>query len=56
LKSKPKASNSRKSHLRKEKKRRLVTNDLNKSAAMETIEKRVEKKVPFSDIILARCF
>ena len=44
--------------LRKEqaKKRRLVTNDLNKSAAMETIEKIIEKKVLFSDIILARYF
>ena len=29
------------------KKRRLVTNDLNKSAAMETIEKRIEKKSRF---------
>ena len=26
---------------------RLVTNDLNKSAAMETIEKRIEKKSCF---------
>ena len=26
---------------------RLVTNDLNKSAAMETIEKRIEKKSRF---------
>ena len=35
--------------LRKEqaKKRRLVANDLNKSAAMETIEKRTEKKSSF---------
>ena len=40
------ASDSSQSYLRKEqaKKRRLVTNDLNKSAAMETIEKRIEKK------------
>ena len=30
--------------------------DLNKSAAMETIEKRIEKKVSFSDIVLARYF
>ena len=37
------------SYLRKEqaKTRRLVTNDLNKSAAMETIEKRIEKKSRF---------
>ena len=35
--------------LRKEqaKKRRLITNDLNKSAAMETTEKRIEKKSRF---------
>ena len=40
------ASDSSQSYLRKEqaKKRRLVTNDLNKSAAMRTIEKRIEKK------------
>ena len=43
------ASDSSQSYLRKEqaKKRRLVTNDLNKSAAMETIEKRIEKKSRF---------
>ena len=37
------------SYFRKEqaKKRRLVTNDLNKSAAMETIEKKIEKKSRF---------
>jgi len=44
-----KESESSQSYLRKEqaKKRRLVTNDLNKSAAMETIEKRIEKKSCF---------
>ena len=44
--------------LRKEqaKKRRLVTNDLNKSAAMETIEKKDWKKVSISDIVLERYF
>ena len=43
------ASDSSQSYLRKEqaKKRRLVTNDLNKSAAMGTIEKRNEKKSRF---------
>ena len=43
------ASDSSQSYLRKEqaKKRRLVTNDLNKSAAMETIEKMIEKKSRF---------
>ena len=43
------ASDSSQSYLRKEqaKKRRLVTNDLNKSAAMGTIEKRIEKKSRF---------
>ena len=43
------ASDSSQSYLRKEqaKTRRLVTNDLNKSAAMETIEKRIEKKFRF---------
>ena len=43
------ASDSSQSYLRKEqaKKRRLVTNDLNKSAAMRTIEKRIEKKSRF---------
>ena len=43
------ASDSSQSYLRKEqaKKRRLVTNDLNKSAAMETIEKRIEKNSRF---------
>ena len=43
------ASDSSQSYLRKEqaKTRRLVTNDLNKSAAMETIEKRIEKKSRF---------
>ena len=35
---------------------RLDTNDLNKSAAMETIEKRIEKKVSFADIVLARYY
>jgi hypothetical protein len=37
------------SYLRKEqaKTKRLITNDLNKSAAMETIEKRIEKKSHF---------
>ena len=40
------ASDSTKSYLRKEQYKisRLVTNDLNKRAAMETIEKRIEKK------------
>ena len=40
------ASDSSQSYLRKEqaKKRRRVANDLNESAAMETIEKRIEKK------------
>jgi hypothetical protein len=48
------ASDSTKSYLRKEQDKisRLVTNDLNKSAAMETIE----KKSRFSDIVLARYF
>ena len=43
------ASDSSQSYLRKEqaKKRRLVTNDLNKSAAMETIEKRIKKSLIF---------
>ena len=43
------ASESTKSYLRKEQAKisRLVTNDLNKSAAMETIEKRIEKKYCF---------
>ena len=43
------ASDSTKSYLRKEQAKisRLVTNDLNKSAAMETIEKRIEKKSCF---------
>ena len=43
------ASDSSQSYLRKEqaKKRSLVTNDLNKSAAMEIIEKRNEKKSRF---------
>ena len=43
------ASDSTKSYLRKEQTKisRLVTNDLNKSAAMETIEKRIEKKSRF---------
>ena len=43
------ASDSSQSYLRKEqaKKRRLVTNDLNKSAAMESIENRIEKKSRF---------
>ena len=43
------ASASRQSYLRKEqvKTKRLVTNDLNKSAAMETIEKRIENKSRF---------
>jgi hypothetical protein len=43
------ASDSSQSYLRKEqaKKRRLVTNDLNKSAAMEIIEKRIYKKSRF---------
>ena len=51
------ASDSSQSYLRKEeaKTKRLVTNDLNNSAAMETIEKRM-KKVSFSDIVLARYF
>ena len=42
-------SDSSQSYLRKEqaKTRRLVTNDLNKSATMETIEKRIEKKSRF---------
>ena len=43
------ASDSSQSYLRKEeaKTRRLVTNDLNKSAAMKTIEKRIENKSRF---------
>ena len=43
------ASESTKSYLRKEKAKisRFVTNDLNKSSAMETIEKRIEKKSLF---------
>ena len=43
------ASDSTKSYLRKEQYKisRLVTNDLNKSAAMETIEKRIENKSRF---------
>ena len=43
------ASDSTQSYLRKEQAKisRLVTNDLNKNAAMETIEKRIEKKVSF---------
>ena len=43
------ASDSTKSYLRKERAKisRLVTNDLNKSAAMETIEKRIEKSLVF---------
>ena len=45
------ASDSTKSYLRKEQAKisRLVTNDLNKSAAMETIKKRIEKKVLFPE-------
>ena len=52
------ASDSSQSYLRKEqaKKRRLVTNDLNKSAAMGTIEKRIEKKSRFPTSFLARYF
>ena len=43
------ASDSSQSYLRKEqaKTRRLVTNDLNKSAAMEIIKKMIEKKSRF---------
>ena len=43
------ASDSTKSYLRTEQAKisRLVTNDLNKSAAMETIEKRIENKSRF---------
>ena len=43
------ASDSTKSYLRKEqaKTSRHVTNDLNKSAAIETIEKRIEKSLVF---------
>ena len=43
------ASDYTKSYLRKEQYKisRLVTNDLNKSAAMETIKKRIEKKYLF---------
>ena len=43
------ASDSTKSYLRKEQYKisRLVTNDLNKRAAMETIEKRIEKSLVF---------
>ena len=43
------ASDSTKSYLRKEQYKisRLVTNDLNKRGAMETIEKRTEKKSCF---------
>ena len=46
------ASDSNQSYLRKEqaKTMRLVTNDLNKSAAMETIEKRIEKKSRFTTL------
>ena len=42
-------SDSTKSYLRKEqyKINRLVTNDLNKSAAMETIEKRIKTSLVF---------
>ena len=52
------ASGSTKSYLGKERAKisRLVTNDLNKSATMESIEKRIENKVSFSDITLARYF
>ena len=43
------ASDSTKSYLRKEENKisRLVTNDLNNSAAMEIIEKRIEKSLIF---------
>ena len=43
------ASDSSRSYLSKEQAEtmRLVTNDLKKSAAMETIEKRIEKKSHF---------
>ena len=43
------ASDSTKSYLRKEQYKisRLVTNDLNKRTAMETTEKRIEKKYFF---------
>ena len=49
-------SDSTKSYLRKEQYKisRLVTNDLNKHTAMETIEKIIE--VLFSDIVFARYF
>ena len=52
------ASDSNQSYLRKEqgKTRRLVTIDLNKSAAVETITKRIEKKVSFTNIVFARYF
>ena len=53
------ASDSSQSYLRKEqaKTRRLVTNDLNKSAAMETIEKKDwKKKILFSNIFMTRYF
>ena len=50
-------SDSTKSYLRKERAKisRLVTNDLKKSAAMETIEEGL-KKVSFFNIDLARYF
>ena len=46
------ASDSTKSYLRKEQYKisRLVTNDLNKRAAMETIEKRIENKSRFQKL------
>ena len=46
------ASDSSQSYLRKEqgKTRRLVTIDLNKSAAVETIKKKIEKKVSFTTL------
>ena len=42
-------ADSTKSYLRKEQYKisRIVTNDLNKNAAMETIEKRIENKTRF---------
>ena len=45
VKKKTLASDSTKSYLRKEQAEtsRVVTNDLNKSAGMETIEKRIKK-------------
>ena len=50
------ASDSSQFYLRKEqvKTRRLVTNDLNKSAAMVTIEQKDRKKALFSVIVFGK--